>query len=143
MIDARIIDARVSGASGGSGAGGSRSGGGASAAALVRVTCPLGEILARAPTAELAAGQRVSLIVRPEAAMLADTPSAGFNIVQGRISRRSFLGAYVDYLIDVGGIQLRVIAPSRTASQAEGEDALVVFRPADCFVLPVRDGGNA
>ena len=107
---------------------------------LVRVRCALGEVIARSEGVATPAGSRVQLVVRPESMVLAARPSAGWNVLQGTITRRSFLGAQIDYLIDVNGVSLRVIAPNRVATQAQGENTLIAFKPADCFVLPLDAG---
>ena len=107
---------------------------------FARVRCGLGEVVARCGRVEATPGRRVQLIVRPESVVLAATPSAGWNVVQGRISRRSFLGAQIDYMVDVNDTPVRVIAPSRLATQGLADETLVAFKPADCFLLPLGDG---
>ena len=113
---------------------------------FVRVRSEIGEVVARSEGVPTTPATRVQLIVRPESMVLAATPSAGWNVLHGSVSRRSFLGAQIDYLVEVNGVSLRVIAPNRGATQAQGDDTLVAFKPADCFVLPVATthlGGTA
>ena len=57
------------------------------------------------------------------------------NTLKGRVARRSFVGAQTDYVIDVNGVTLRVISPSRHADYRLSEDVLISFAPADCLVL--------
>ena len=122
---ANVIDAHVIGAAGGG---------------LVRVRSAVGEVLARSEGVACTPGRHVQLIVRPESMVLVQVPSAGWNMLQGRIDRRSFLGAEIDYQIDVDGVSLRLIAQSRVATQMASENALIAFKPADCFVLPIESG---
>jgi iron(III) transport system ATP-binding protein len=75
------------------------------------------------------------LLVRPEQMELTATPKAGMNTLKGRVARRSFVGAQTDYLIDVNGVSLRVINPSRHADFQLSQDVLVSFAPTDCLVL--------
>ena len=75
------------------------------------------------------------LLVRPEQMELTATPKAGMNTLKGRVARRSFVGAQTDYLIDVNGVSLRVINPSRNADFQLSQDVLVSFAPTDCLVL--------
>jgi ABC-type Fe3+/spermidine/putrescine transport system ATPase subunit len=75
------------------------------------------------------------LLVRPEQIELTATPKVGMNTLKGRVARRSFVGAQTDYLIDVNGVSLRVINPSRNADFQLSQDVLVSFAPTDCLVL--------
>jgi iron(III) transport system ATP-binding protein len=75
------------------------------------------------------------LLVRPEQMELTATPKAGMNTLKGRVARRSFVGAQTDYVIDVNGVALRVISPSRNADFQLSQDVLVSFSPADCLLL--------
>lgn len=65
----------------------------------------------------------------------------------GIIKRASFLGAQMDYLIEVGGVTLRAATDSRHALDqmqrfAEGTDCLVNFRSAQWFenAVPANQG---
>ena len=49
------------------------------------------------------------------------------NTLKGRVARRSFVGAQTDYVIDVNGVPLRVISPSRNADYQLSQDVLVSF----------------
>jgi iron(III) transport system ATP-binding protein len=75
------------------------------------------------------------LLVRPEQMELTATPKPGMNTLKGRVARRSFVGAQTDYVIDVNGVSLRVISPSRNADFQLSQDVLVSFAPADCLLL--------
>ena len=94
----------------------------------------VGDLVARA-------GSRVDnprtarLFVRPEHIALTASPQPGMNTLKGRVARRSFVGAQTDYVIDVNGVQLRVISPSKDAAYQLSQDVLISFAPADCLLL--------
>jgi len=75
------------------------------------------------------------LFVRPEHIELAGAPKQGMNTLKGKVTRRSFVGAQTDYVIDVNGIPLRVISQSRDAHYQLSQDVLLSFAPADCLLL--------
>jgi ABC-type Fe3+/spermidine/putrescine transport system ATPase subunit len=80
------------------------------------------------------------LFVRPEHIELTSapnhwTPKQGMNTLKGRVSRRSFVGAQTDYVIDVNGVALRVISRSKDADYKLSQDVLLSFAPADCLLL--------
>jgi ABC-type Fe3+/spermidine/putrescine transport system ATPase subunit len=87
------------------------------------------------------AGSRVDnprtarLFVRPEHIALTASPQPGMNTLKGKVARRSFVGAQTDYVIDVNGVQLRVISPSKDAVYQLDQDVLISFAPADCLLL--------
>jgi hypothetical protein len=51
------------------------------------------------------------------------------------VTRRSFVGAQTDYIVDVNGVALRVISNSRDARYQPSQDVLLSFAPADCLLL--------
>jgi ABC-type Fe3+/spermidine/putrescine transport system ATPase subunit len=106
-----------------------------SGADVVVEAAGLGRVRGRAGTGTLAAGRNAKLYLRPEHLELAAAPPAVGNAVPGRIARRSFLGAQTDYVVDVAGAQLRVIARSQRQEPNPGDDVFVTFSPADCLVL--------
>jgi iron(III) transport system ATP-binding protein len=94
----------------------------------------VGELVART-TARHGSAQSARLLVRPERIELTATPKEGMNMLKGRVARRSFVGAQTDYVIDVNGVSLRVISPSKHAAYLLNQDVLVSFAPADCLLL--------
>jgi iron(III) transport system ATP-binding protein len=107
---------------------------GATAPDRVRVRVErIGELMASSTHNDSAGPAR--LLVRPEQMELTATPKAGMNTLKGRVARRSFVGAQTDYIIDVNGVALRVISPSRNADFQLSQDVLVSFSPADCLLL--------
>ena len=108
---------------------------GAAAADCVRVRVErIGELVASA-TLHNDPSRPARLLVRPEQMELTATPKAGMNTLKGRVARRSFVGAQTDYVIDVNGVPLRVISPSRNADFQLSQEVLVSFSPADCLLL--------
>jgi hypothetical protein len=57
------------------------------------------------------------------------------NTLKGRVARRSFVGAHIDYVIDVNGVPLRVISPSKHSDYRLSQDVIINFAPADCLLL--------
>ncbi len=117
---ANVFDAEVVGEAGG----------------LVRVRANgIGEVLARADPLEKPQGRSVRLYVRPESIELTRSPPHGANVLRGHIARRSFVGAQIDFVIDIDGVPLRVITRSDGAPQQVNEETLVSFNPSSCLVL--------
>jgi ABC-type Fe3+/spermidine/putrescine transport system ATPase subunit len=108
---------------------------GPSAPNLIKVRIEhLGELVASAASHN-APARPARLLVRPEQIELTSAPKPGMNTLKGRVTRRSFIGAQTDYVIDVNGVLLRVISPSRNADFQLSQDVLVSFAPADCLLL--------
>jgi ABC-type Fe3+/spermidine/putrescine transport system ATPase subunit len=108
---------------------------GAAAPDHVRVRVDkVGEIVARSDSRK-GPTQSTRLLVRPEHIELIAAPKAGMNTLKGRVARRSFVGAQTDYVIDINGVTLRVIAPSKQADYQLSQDVFVSFAPADCLLL--------
>jgi ABC-type Fe3+/spermidine/putrescine transport system ATPase subunit len=104
---------------------------------LIRVKVGgMGEVLARHP-APAAAARAVRLFVRPEGVRLTRHEGGEGNLVRGRVVRRTFLGAYVDLIIELDGVAMRVISSSEDAPYRVDEEALVSLSPQSCLVLAV------
>jgi iron(III) transport system ATP-binding protein len=102
---------------------------------LIKVSVEgVGDIVARAGRSN---GQSPTarLFLRPEHIELAGAPRAGMNTLKGKVTRRSFVGAQTDYVVDVNGVALRVIGNSRDARYQPSQDVLLSFAPADCLLL--------
>ncbi len=98
---------------------------------LLRVEVPgLGQLIAR-PAREGGRSGRGQLFIRPESLHF----GAGDNTLRGVIKRRSFLGASTDFLIDVGGHALRVIAASDDENLPETGEVTLSVRPDRCLFL--------
>jgi ABC-type Fe3+/spermidine/putrescine transport system ATPase subunit len=104
---------------------------GEAAAGLLRVKVPgLGELLAR-PGQGTAGGGAGQVFIRPESIRF----GSGENTLRGRLIRRTFLGATTDFLVDVGGRELRIIAASDSADLPSGEEVVLSVRPDRCLFL--------
>ena len=94
----------------------------------------------RVPTADIRPGGSVAVSIRPHAITLipGDAPrvaSAGENVLRGVVSRVSYVGAGVDYEVDVHGVILRVAAPASTRV-APGASVSLVVPITGCRALP-------
>jgi iron(III) transport system ATP-binding protein len=94
----------------------------------------VGDVLARSSSRSTV---QARVLVRPEQIALTSSPIDGMNTLKGRVARRSFVGAQTDYVIDVNGVPLRVISPSRHDDYRLSQDVLISFAPADCVLLGV------
>jgi len=102
---------------------------------LIKVSVEgVGDIVARAGRSN-GESPTARLFLRPEHIELAGAPRAGMNTLKGKVTRRSFVGAQTDYVVDVNGVALRVIGNSRDARYQPSQDVLLSFAPADCLLL--------
>jgi iron(III) transport system ATP-binding protein len=103
----------------------------------IRLRAPgLGEVVAANGARGLIDGSQARLYIRPESISLSAKRGAGVNVKTGRVVRRSFLGAHLDFLVDIDGTKLRVISPSTGGTGNKLDpDVHVSFEPADCLVL--------
>jgi iron(III) transport system ATP-binding protein len=102
---------------------------------LVTVAVPgLGDIVARAPLGR-PEGDAVRLFVRPEAIAFRRSRTDEPNLLHGRIARRTFLGATTDFLVDVNGTSVRVIAGTDDVAYGTDDAALIHLSPHRCLVL--------
>ena len=98
---------------------------------LLRVEVPgLGQMIAR-PAPEGGRSGRGQVFIRPESLHF----GTGENRLRGVIKRRSFLGASTDFLIDVGGHALRVIAASDDENLPEAGEVTLCVKPERCLFL--------
>jgi iron(III) transport system ATP-binding protein len=108
---------------------------GAAAADFIKVRVEhVGEIVARVNSRGGPKGT-ARLLVRPEQIEFTAEPKAGMNTLKGRVARRSFVGANIDYVVDVNGVPLRVISPSKLPAYQLSQDVIINFAPADCLLL--------
>jgi ABC-type Fe3+/spermidine/putrescine transport system ATPase subunit len=102
------------------------------------VTTPLGILAIRSAAGEVRSGERVCLVVRPEAIRLGPLDNgAGPNRVRGRIESSMYTGALIRYSVGVGATRLTVdlYDPRHTAIFREG-DQVVLILPEDPHLLP-------
>jgi len=85
--------------------------------------------------AALAAGEAVTLSIRPETIRLSpNPPQNGENALAGIVTGRSFFGDVLEYGFDLGGHALRVRAAPHLEF-ATGQNLFAVFTPTDCLAL--------
>jgi iron(III) transport system ATP-binding protein len=94
----------------------------------------------RVATADAKTGAIVAVSIRPHAITLiagegAQGASAGDNLLHGIVKRASYLGAGVDYEVDVAGVVLRVAAQA-APRLAPGTPVTAVVPIARCLPLP-------
>ena len=88
-----------------------------------------------AGAATLSQGAVVTLSVRPETIRLhGSAPAGDANILPGTVTGRSFLGDALEYVIDVGGQDMRVRAAPGTEFD-NGQSVFATFAPSDCLAL--------
>jgi ABC-type Fe3+/spermidine/putrescine transport system ATPase subunit len=98
-----------------------------------------GPLRLRVAAADLKPGAAVLVSIRPHEIHLAPGPppaaTAG-NVFAGRVRRASYLGAAVEYQVEVagGGLVLRVTAPE-SPRLAPGDAATLTIDPAACVAL--------
>jgi spermidine/putrescine transport system ATP-binding protein len=110
----------------------------------------LGDTVLRAgPGTSLKPGDRAALVLRAEAIGLraaGDAAAAGDgDIVRlpGRVADVRFVGAVVQYRVDVLGRRLYAIESSEGSLLSEGSDVEVTWRPAEALVLAEDDAADA
>ncbi len=83
-------------------------------------------------------GEDVVLVVRPEGMRLTTEPTG----VPGVVRRAAYLGAQVDYEVDVAGTPVAVVDtdPRRPAVYARNDAVRVQMLPETVYVLPEREG---
>ena len=93
----------------------------------------------RVATADAKPGASVAVSIRPHAITLIPDGARGGraddNVLSGVVKRASYLGAGVDYEVDVAGVVLRVAASAATRS-APGTTVTLVIPSARCLPLP-------
>ena len=104
----------------------------------VRVDADSAKPGARATIAQRAGAAGAACYVRPEQHGASGTPKPGMNAIQGQASRGAASSApRPTIVVDVNGVALRVIGPSRQRRLFNvSQDVLVSFAPADCLLLP-------
>ncbi|HET7729774.1 MAG TPA: ABC transporter ATP-binding protein [Usitatibacter sp.] len=102
----------------------------------VMVELPGGQAIAAASGKDFAVGSRVQVALRPERLVLhpGQPAGGGQNVLRGRITGRSYLGARTLYLLDIGGTPLRVESDRAFA----GEEAWVEIPESTCVLFPAE-----
>jgi iron(III) transport system ATP-binding protein len=88
--------------------------------------------------AELKAGDKVVVVVRPESIVLHQKkPSHGDNVLEGKIGAAMFLGEYVDCTIELGKNVLETHQP-HSLRVRRGDTVWVELPVGDCMALPAE-----
>jgi ABC-type Fe3+/spermidine/putrescine transport system ATPase subunit len=87
----------------------------------------------------IANGTEVTVAVRPQHVRLAKEPDAvrDIGIWPGIVRTRAYMGEYLDHMVEVGDVMVRVRGDARV-SIAPGVEVSVSFDTAHCAVLPRR-----
>lgn len=108
-----------------------------------RVRTALGELQTQhpIPNTQHAKHQEVTVLLRPEAARLADGTETGINLLRGRVIERSFRGAYYRLLVrHDSGIELAFELDGRDGdTPAVGDEVTLALRPQAINLLPPAD----
>jgi iron(III) transport system ATP-binding protein len=97
-----------------------------------------GDVLATLGGGEsLPVGTKVTVSIRPQHGGMAKEPAAvrGVGRWPGVVRTRAYLGEYVDHIVEVNGIEIRVRADTRT-SLAPGTEVLLGLETTSCSLLP-------
>ena len=101
----------------------------------------------RVATADMKPGAWVAVCIRPHAITLVPGDAvraghAGDNVLRGIVRRASYLGAGVDYEVEVGDVTVRVAAQA-SVRLAPGVAVGLSVPIAECRALPAEDHGSA
>jgi len=104
------------------------------------VTLPGGRQMRGRSAAPMAAGQAVSVLIRPEKLQVhvaSHAPGCEVNVLRGRIDLVNFLGGAVEYEVDLDGPRLtaRVYLRASAATFAVGDPVVLHVEPQDCLVF--------
>jgi len=94
---------------------------------VCRVTTGLGE-LAASCEGTLTAGQRVSVLFRPEHCRVTSTGTGGMNAITCRLERSMFLGSHVEHILRAGSDRLVIRTMDESTLPAE-TDVKISVRP--------------
>ncbi len=108
-----------------------RSGGG-----RAEVTLSNGAVLGGVPAASvpLAAGSPVIACIRREHVGVGPEMTSPGTSLAATVKAASFQGLSEEYILDVGGLELRSVQPA--ARRSAGDMVTVAIRPEDCLILP-------
>jgi iron(III) transport system ATP-binding protein len=102
---------------------------------LLRVRVGDCVLIAQAAPGIAADARTLTLAVRPEAIRLGEAPDAPpGNSLEGRVREMTFLGATIDYVIDIGGLAVRVQTDRRLV-HAPGAAVRLQIPIEDCVAM--------
>lgn len=106
-----------------------------------RVRTPVGTLAIRGLPPPVEVGNRVRLVIRPEAIrLMSPEEAAGPNRVLGKVETAMYTGALIRYAVDVGGIPFTadLYDPRHTPTFEQGDRVTLVL-PHDAHVLPADE----
>ncbi len=98
----------------------------------------LGRVVACRPPAELAAGSRAHLVLRPENVLVGERAQGGPNEFEGTLRVAAFLGDHLDCLVEVEGELIR--ARAHPTSRFVRDQKVWVELPAEQCLVIADDG---
>jgi iron(III) transport system ATP-binding protein len=109
------------------------------------VTVDLGGFKARGTgRGALAPGAAVSVALRPEAVFIATVAEGvtadASNALAGVVQSSVFLGDRTDFLVDVGGTEIRIRRPGAALDLLDERDVVISFDADACLVFPAEPG---
>lgn len=111
----------------------------------VEVDAGVGRLRVACPERRPSAGDRVVLVIRPEALRLevAAPPAGAPNVIEGTVATRSYLGGIVRYWIDVGAPEPWIADVHASAGRPPFAGSVFVeVVGRDVHLLPDTDPGD-
>jgi iron(III) transport system ATP-binding protein len=105
----------------------------------VEIDTEIGKLVCVRPY-ELMLGDRVVVCLRANKIKMLpyqnlDLIKQNYNLFEGRIKLKSFVGEYFIYIIDVNGVELRVHMPNEVNLSEDTKKIVVTFEPSDVIIL--------
>jgi spermidine/putrescine transport system ATP-binding protein len=89
------------------------------------------------------AGDRVVVVVRPEAIHCSTSEPLGQNRMPGKVRQRVFKGNHTSLMVEVGdGHVLKALVHPRDLAQLSGDDIWVGWKPENATVIPDHHSSN-
>ncbi len=84
-------------------------------------------------------GDRVSVVIRPEQAVIASRPTPGVNAIRGQVLKASYLGTHTQVVVRLtDGMDVTALMPAGEGSgviPGIGQETYVVWKPEGCQLL--------
>ncbi len=104
------------------------------------VTTEMGDVKGELePATPVGVGDQVVVSIKPENIVVAagNGVEAGTNVFRGKVDFTSYLGAFSEVLVSMGGrLKIKVVKPSESISFVDGEQVSVTLPKEYCSVLP-------
>jgi len=105
-------------------------------AGFVAIEMAAGHIVKAMATAGVERGASVQVAIRPENIVAVNGSGApeGFNVLEGVVRGRDYLGSRFQYLLDLGGDEVRVEIENDISEQ----QLQIAFSPENCIAFPIE-----